>query len=687
MVNFKFSPDILSRLGEELLPNPDQGIMELVKNSYDADATECTVQLIDTDTIGGTIIVSDNGVGMNLSSITDGWLVIGRSKKADHKPTKLGRLPVGDKGLGRLAALRQGSHITLKTRPVAEVGWEYSLHIDWDSFSKAKVVEDVSLNCEKNETHYPQGTDTIIQNLSFRFGKREVQRLARELLLLADPFDSETGFRPKLISSDFNELEKLVQNAYFSDAEYKLEAYLNDEGEASARLTDWKGETIAEADHKTLSKTEDRYQSVSAKLEIWFFVLQPQSFTRRERIGTTTEIRNWLEVFGGVHLYHREIRVKPYGDFGNDWLGINLLRSRDPEFRPSTGTTIGRVTTTDPYDFLIQKTDRLGLIENKAFSELRKFSVDSLDWVRNFRLKESEKKREQVKRDIGQNVEEAKVEVERTISALDIPSESRTQVLRVIQNYEKIKQNETKSLQEDILLYRSLATAGTTAALFAHESDKPVTLIEKATKRIAKQGQKLLAEKYAKSIGEAVDILQRSTQSLRSFAKFPLHLLKRAKRKSTTVDVHEVIDGVITLFSPFLEESKVAVKKSFSNKLPLVRGNVALLEAILVNLVTNSLNSFNFNTSSELQRQIMISTKLLSSHLEMRFLDNGSGIVGLELDEIWLPGRSTTPGGTGLGLTITKDSVTDLGGRITAIPNGELGGAEFLILLPLVERV
>ncbi len=687
MMNFKFSPDILSRLGEELLPNPDQGIMELVKNSYDADATECCVQLIGTDTVGGKIIVSDNGVGMDLSSIADGWLVIGRSKKATREPTKLGRLPVGDKGLGRLSALRQGSHVILKTRPAVEIGCEYSLYIDWGVFSNAKVVEDVNLNYEKRETQCPQGTDTIIENLSFKLGKREVQRLARELLLLADPFNSETGFRPKLISSDFAELEKLVQNAYFDDAEYKLEASLSNEGEAIARLIDWKGETIAEADHKTLSKTENRYQTVSAKIEIWFFVLQPQSFTRRERIGTATEIRHWLDVVGGVHLYHRGIRVKPYGDLGNDWLGINLLRARDPEFRPSTGTTIGRVTTNDSRDLLIQKTDRLGLIENEAFSDMRKFAVDALDWVRNFRLKESEKKREQVKINIVQNVQEAKAEVEQIIAALEIPPTSRAQVFQVIQNYEKIKERETKSLQEDILLYRSLATAGTTAALFAHESGKPVTLIEKATTRIAKQGQRLLAERYAKSIGEAVEILQRSAKSLKSFAKFPLHLLKRAKRKSTTVDVHEVIDGVISLFDPFLEESKVVVRKIFSDDIPLVRGNVALLEAILVNLVTNSLNSFSFNPSPSLQRQIMISTKLLSSHLELRFLDNGSGIVGIEIEEIWLPGRSTTPGGTGLGLTITKDSVIDLGGQIRAIPNGELGGAEFLILLPLVEHI
>ncbi|MDF5727637.1 MAG: ATP-binding protein [Rhizonema sp. PD38] len=60
MMHFKFSPKILQRLGEELVPNPDKGIIELVKNSYDADATECTVELIRTSPIGGSIIISDD---------------------------------------------------------------------------------------------------------------------------------------------------------------------------------------------------------------------------------------------------------------------------------------------------------------------------------------------------------------------------------------------------------------------------------------------------------------------------------------------------------------------------------------------------------------------------------------------------------------------------------------------------
>jgi signal transduction histidine kinase len=686
MMHFKVSTGILSRLGEELIPNPDQGIMELVKNSYDADATECTVELINTDTIGGSLVVSDNGIGMDPKSISDGWLVIGRSKKAARQPTKLGRLPVGDKGLGRLAALRQGSQVTLKTRPISEPGIEYVLPINWSDFSEAWVVEDVQLDLEKHETEHPQGTDTIVENLNFKLGKREVQRLARELLLLSDPFDSTTGFRPRLIAPGFSELEKRVQKAYFEDAEYCLSASLDVHGRAKAKLLDWKGNILFLADHKDIAKKDAPYETVAATLEVWVFVFLAETFSRRERLGTSKEIRDWLSVVGGVHLYHRGLRVKPYGDPGNDWLNINLERVKAHELRPSTNTLIGRVIADDPTDRLVQKTDRLGFIEDESFSELRRFAIDTFEWMAKVRLGESEKKRTQEKKDVNKLVEEAKAQVEQTIATLEIPQESRKQVLKVIQNYETVKERETQSLREDVLLYRSLATAGTTAALFAHESGKPVTLIEKAAKRIETQGQKLLAERYSKIFEKPVEILYRAANSLRSFAKFPLHLLKRSKRRSTTVDVHNVIDEVVDLFQPFLEESKVEVKKVLVDGTPSIRGSVALLEAALVNLMTNSLNSFNAKGSPCQQRQIMICTELTATHLELRFLDNGSGIQDLELDEIWLPGRTTTPGGTGLGLTIVKDSVTDLGGQIWAIANGELGGAEFLLNLPLVQH-
>src|SRR5258707_628536 len=109
--NLRFSPDILVRLGEELVPNPTDGLLELVKNAYDADASFCTLK-----TAKHVIHVEDDGDGMTEHDIVEGWLLIGGSKKDAKAPTALGRVPVGNKGLGRLAALRLGRKCTLVSR-------------------------------------------------------------------------------------------------------------------------------------------------------------------------------------------------------------------------------------------------------------------------------------------------------------------------------------------------------------------------------------------------------------------------------------------------------------------------------------------------------------------------------------------------------------------------------------------
>ena len=677
-MHFKFSPNILNRLGEELIPNPDQGIIELVKNSYDADATECTVELVNTYTTGGLLIISDNGVGMDISAISEGWLVLGRSKKAAREPTALGRLPVGDKGLGRLAALRQGSQVTLKTRPKNEVGVEYLLTINWHDFEQAYLVEDISFDVIKSSTDQGQGTDIIIHDLSIKFGRREVKRLARELLLLADPFDNHVAFRPRLIAPEFVDLEKQVNEAYFEDAELHLKAHMNRDGTAEASVLDWKGSLLFHAAHQELSK--EAYRTAPAEFELWVFLLNPQNFSAKK--ASFGEVRDWLAEVGNVHLYHRGLRVKPYGDQGDDWLRINLARSRNPEVRPSTSTVIGRVIANDPDDLLIQKTDRLGFLENESFLELRRFAINMLDWMAKVRLKETEKKREQVKQEASHDVENAKISLHEVIEA-KLPEESRTIVRKVVRQYESARERETKALREDLQLYRSLATAGTTAAVFAHESGKPVTLIEKIAKRIEKKGQELLGEQYTNSLGKPIAMLYQVGTSLLRFSNFPLHLLKREKRRMGVVDVHIVIDDIVELFKPFFDDAKIEVIKVKTDSNPRIRGSIALLESVITNFLTNTINAFNVEGGRNEGRQVIICTEFSGDYVRIKVLDNGSGISGIEIDKIWLPGETTTSG-TGLGLTIVKDCVADLGGKVQAIANGELGGAEFIVELPLV---
>ena len=675
----RFSPDILRRLGEELVPQIEQGIVELVRNSYDADAVKCRVELESVDKPGGTLRIEDDGVGMDHDAIRSGWLIIGRSNKPGRSLTALGRRPVGEKGLGRLAALRMGRKVKLSTRPASKPSTEYNLVIDWSKYEKIDVVEDVALEIFERPTQKPPGTSIEVTELLVTFGRREVERLARALLLLADPFDDNRGFHPFLVSPEFTDLEQRVKNAYFDDAVYYLVAELDEKGRSCVEVYDprtrvlrWSGQ------HTDLSKTT--YSTAPAQFELWTFLLEGRSFANRPT--TVTEVRNWLGVIGGVHLYHRGLRVHPYGDSGHDWLDMNLLRARNPEMRPSTNTSIGRVITPDPDQILTQKTDRTGFLENMAFIELRRFAIDALEWMARERIAEREAQKQKEKDNVISGVTHAKTKLKGEVEKL--PRNQRSPVSEAVQSLESVRQRQESILREELQLYRTLASLGTTIAVFAHEAAKPVGQIRNMAQSIARRGQKELGPAYPSVLKKPVTIVLQSAKALESYASFPLALLRREKRRFGEVDIHTITQDVIQLFEPFLEDAMITCDVRLCDGRVRVWGSVAAMESILSNLITNAINAFTQQQQSQLERRILVTTQISENTLLISVKDNGPGITILPIDDIWLPGHTSLPGGTGLGLTIVKDSVSDLGGQVHAIAKGELGGAEIVVTLPLM---
>lgn len=681
--HLRFSPDILRRLGEELVPQIEQGIVELVRNSYDADAVNCRVELEGVDKPGGTFRIEDDGVGMDHDDIRSGWLVIGRSNKPGRELTALGRRPVGEKGLGRLAALRMGRRVTLSTRPASEPSTEYKLVIDWSKYEAIDVVEDVDLEIVGGPTQKPPGTSIEVTELQVTLGRRKVERLARALLLLADPFDDSRGFHPSLVAPEFTDLEQRVRNAYFEDAVYHLVADLDEGGRSHVKVFDPRTRVLKWSGQSS-DISETTYATAPSRFELWTFLLEGKSFANRPT--TVTEVRNWLEAIGGVHLYHRGLRVHPYGDPGHDWLDMNLLRARNPEMRPSTNTAIGRVFAPDPDQILTQKTDRTGFLENTAFIELRRFAVEALEWMAHKRIAERDARRRKTKREVSSDVALAQNKLQEEVEKL--PPSQRSRVSNAVQSLESVRQRQEMILREDLQLYRTLASLGTTIAVFAHEAAKPAGQIKNMALSISRRGKKALGPAYPRVLEKPVTIVLKSAKALESYASFPLTLLQREKRRSGEVDIHSVIRDVVQLFKPFLDDAKITCEVRTCDDQVRVWGSVAVLESILSNLITNTVNAFTQQKQSQPERRMLVTTQVSEDTLLLSVKDNGPGIVGLPLDEIWHPGRTSTPGGTGLGLTIVRDSVADLGGHVRAIPGGELGGAEIVVTLPLmgVER-
>lgn len=674
---FRFATDILQRLGEELITSIDQGIVELVKNSYDADALNCTVELVNTDKLGGTVIITDDGDGMSVDDIRDGWLVLGRSRKAPANRTSLGRLPAGSKGLGRLGALRMGDKAMLVTQPAGEHGTSYALDLQWSDFASADVVEDVELIIRSVPSQPNAGTRIEISGLGMTMDERDVRRLARELLLLADPFGDPAGFMPELIAPEFKEIEELVRTAYFDDCEFQLVASLDRNGCGSAKVLDRSG-YVRWASGKD-DFTEPNHAPV-VTFELWVFLLRKSSFEGRS--ATVGEVRRWLKHVGGVHLYHRGLRVRPYGDPGHDWLNMNLRRVQDPELRPSTNTAIGRVTVIDEQGILLQKTDRTGFIENEAFLELRRFSIEALEWMHKKRLERRQKKQEEEKRRSKLRTTSAKQNLQREIDRLE-PGK-KAAISKAALELESARTTEQNLLRDELTLYKTLASVGTAVSVFAHEIEGPASDLTVSVRAVERRVRKALEMTYDSIVGNQIDAVKRSAKLVSRFATLPLGMLKQSKRSRTVLDINEVVRETLSLFDPYLQDARVQTDYHFSDNAGQVHGSVAAIEAILSNLITNSVKAFKRPDAELGNRRLVVRTDVVGNNVLIAVLDSGPGITVKPVEDIWLPGFTTDENGTGLGLTIVRDTVAELRGHAGVIPQGELGGAEFTIEIPRV---
>ncbi|MEV6784636.1 ATP-binding protein [Streptomyces sp. NPDC051098] len=690
IASLRFSPEILRRLGEELVPHPDLGVIELVRNAYDADAPSCSVELNSVEISGGRIVVTDSGDGMSEDDIISGWLLLGRSSKTEDKLTRNGRRKVGEKGLGRLAALRLGRYVTLTTRPRENPGMQHVLRIDWRSFDAVSAVEDVELTITTTQTEEEPGTRIEIDELSTEFKPRDVERLARALVLLTGPFPGPADFRVDLNAPEFQKLASIVHQSFFDDAEYRIVAELNDNGRASASLYDWRGEVISSGGHSEVSSAGSErgdsplaYFAPAAQFELWAFVLNANAFTIRGSNHKVPEVRSWLKSVGGVHLYHRNLRVHPYGDDGHDWLDMNLRRVRSPELRPGTNTAVGRMSVIDEEQRLTPKTDRTGFLETPEFVELASFGRNVLDWAAKELLRRREQEKGKKRQQAGDKVETALNKLQDTVSKL--PPQQRREVLEATNSLQSAFDEKVRAVEDELLLYRTLSTVGTTTAVFAHETRQPVDLIDQASTVIARRASRLLKDEYLSQLSEPVETVRRAADSLRTYADIPLRLLHRRKRHVKVVDVNEVATDIVSLFEPHLQGANIQVELQLIDGGAPVKGTVASIEAILANLLANATYVFTQpHSGGTSQRIIVVRTDASPGSVFIAVMDNGPGIdTGkLALRDIWLPGATTREDGTGLGLTIVRDATRELKGEVFAKASGEYGGAEFNIELP-----
>ena len=219
---FEVHPSVLFKLGEDLITDDAQALVELVKNSYDADAQTVRVE-IDTEHwydrqtgellddgksgvaggVKGRLTVQDDGHGMDLESVRRGWLTVSNSNKRQLKAsgytTPRGRTPLGDKGLGRLGVQRLGQVVQLTTVSAGDKPpVSYGVTIDWTRFIGAETLNSVALPVGSHVAKGAKPGTAIsvfgLNSLDYWEGKGELD-LQKQLASILSPYDNAAGLR------------------------------------------------------------------------------------------------------------------------------------------------------------------------------------------------------------------------------------------------------------------------------------------------------------------------------------------------------------------------------------------------------------------------------------------------------------------------------------------------------------
>jgi signal transduction histidine kinase len=207
--HFEVHPSVVYQLGESLISDAIQALIELVKNCYDADASYAKVT-IDTQGVikvdgaiypseGGRIIIEDDGHGMDLMDIETGWLTISNRKKRELKQAKRttpgGRTPLGDKGLGRLGVQRLGENLEIFTKSSGGAGYHFGF--SWLDFATAPKLQDVDIHLADSKYPHQHGTKVVVSGVrdpDIWRGQDALKRLEQELSRMISPYKQIRDF-------------------------------------------------------------------------------------------------------------------------------------------------------------------------------------------------------------------------------------------------------------------------------------------------------------------------------------------------------------------------------------------------------------------------------------------------------------------------------------------------------------
>ena len=706
---FRPKARIISTIGSEIIKDNYAAIIELVKNSYDADANKVEISfLANEDKL--TIIIKDDGIGMSKETIFDKWLVPATDDKLTNKVSPKGRKVQGRKGIGRFSAGVLGDKLTMKS---VNNEYESIVNIDWNEFSSAKFLDEVKVVIEEIKTDKPNGTEFIIYptiNQSKEWTDEAIGELIKELSKTITPIKKET---PKF--KIFLNVDSKISLKFSGIIEIKpfdiLDLY---NYSATGSVNGQKVRLIYENKYEN-SKDEfeadlgDKIINICGNINFEFRVFDRdpsviKNLSKNEIIKnmdgskmTESEIREMLTDICGVFIYRNDFRIRPYGDVDFDWLNLDKERVQNPSVKLGANQLFGIIKIEDEEKSnLIDKSARDGLKQNESYAVFKKIILYIIREIENKRYsyRKNTGKGRNVKTSenyiILENInrlsshKEIKTSVSDILKNETLSDNAKTNLEQAFEKYEKESEKLAKNIQEQIAMYQGQATLGKIMDIIIHEVKKPLSWFNNNSEDMpvyySEYNRTKNIEWINKIIEKSLTAAEQSSHIVSLFKRLD-PLATKSRKTCQNIKIDKIIDDVITVFKKQIEKYDIDIVINCDKNIVFYGWKSDIMMS-LTNLIENSIY---WLASNEVKRIININVSMKDTILIIEISDNGPGIPidYIVSGCIFDPGFSGKyEGGSGLGLSIAGEAIARNGGVLKAIESAN--GALFRIELPMM---
>lgn len=711
-IAFDVEARLLQELGERLVASAEVALLELVKNSSDAEASYCKLALTPRRK-AMALVVTDDGNGMSEEDFRNRWMRIATNNKRDPYTAKFQRTVTGQKGIGRFAIRFLGAALKLRSvcdtpdgRTVLEAVF------DWQRLDSAERLSDakVPYRVTRATTQDTPGTTLTVWRLKHDLVSAVDKQLLTDVLKVASPtsaFDpgpfkyrrtrsthGDPGYRvlfegfPALEDQDTDLARGVIEHAW-------------------ARLTVSVARQSVRYIVRFNGDPEVREVSIPFPNSIRSGLHADIAFTpkRKDAFLGIPLLRNriwdWMKDNSGVGIIDNGFRIRPYGFQDDDWLFLNqdgahnrrdwrsaiarknfpiseMARVR-PKLNPAlnlpTGyQVIGAVfvssrASDDPEEMdLVPAMDRQGFLVNDAYLQM----VDAvrggleflaaLDKDRQLRAEEAaaEKARRALRSDFAKTAE----------SFRNDPRLAPEERAALIQHYSQLATRVTEQETYDRSARQRLEIAsglGVVAGFMTHEAERLFLALDEVVAEIA------LHAKRIPSLQTTLDRIQDSRNQLDGYISYT-RLFTDSLRGDEVKPFNALgqIEWVVDHFRGIAESRGISTEIACEDDVTVPPIPVAMYSAVILNLYSNATKAILARQTEALPPIVLISAWNDARYHHLTVQDTGVGVADDARERIWDPfytttSRTNSPLGTGmgLGLPLVRDLVERANGKAT----------------------